>query len=119
MITGAANQDQSAHVEDMPLWAQKRDVALDRVTARAERTDVLFSGKATTFILHYLQVNGATSSEKITDACKRAGIIPPDDRAFGPIYLSLARAGLIIKTGVCIRKKGHGTSGGNIWRLAP
>ncbi len=71
------------------------------------------------FVLDYLRHKrtGEASSEEITDACKRAGITPPDDRAFGLIYLFLARRRKIIKAGICPRTKGHGTSGGNIWRL--
>ena len=123
MITGATVQDQSAKIEDLPLFAppdylRDRDVAMQQVTARAERTDVLFPGRATDFVVQYLYYHGEASSEEITDACKKAGILPPDDRAFGPIYHALARAGLIVKTGQCARRKGHGTAGGNIWKLS-
>ena len=120
MITGAPHVLSPAQIETLPLWAQKRDGAMKNVTARAERADVFFPAKATNFVLHYLahHPDGAASSEEITDACKRGGIQPPDDRAFGPVFMSLSRSGLITKTGICQRKKGHGTSGGNIWRLA-
>ncbi len=58
---------------------------------------------------------GPASSEQLTDYCKKQGIEPKDDRAFGAVYLSLHKKGLIYKTGHCLRRKGHGTTGGNIW----
>lgn len=113
-----------APLQDLPLFAPRlseaataRDEALRNVTARAERSDVLFLERARKFVLFYLSRCGEASSEEITDAAKANGIRPPDDRAFGPVYLSLSRRGLIVKAGVCLRKKGHLTSGGTLWRL--
>lgn len=103
-----------------PLFdaVSERDVALRQVTAAAERSDIMFLERARKFVLFYLRRCGEASSEEITDAAKASGIRPPDDRAFGPVYLSLSRRGLIVKAGFCTRKKGHLTSGGNLWRLS-
>ena len=84
----------------------------------AERGNPGFSERARAFVLQYLRLHGASSGEDITDACKAAGIAPEEDRAFGPIYSSLSRSGQIECTGFCERRKGHGTAGGRIWRLA-
>jgi hypothetical protein len=46
-----------------------------------------------------------------------AGIVPHDCRSFGPVYMKLARKGLIEKCGTIPRRHGHGTAGGNVWRL--
>jgi len=65
-----------------------------------------------------LAANGATSGEALTDACKSAGIRPPqgmDDRAFGPVYQRLAQANQIRVCGSTVRRRGHGTSGGRVW----
>lgn len=120
MISGTAlNRDSDEHCStgDLPLFAA-RDKALRNVVSAAERSDVLFLERAKKFVLFYLGRCGEASSEEITDAAKANGITPPDDRAFGPVYLSLSRRGLIVKAGFCLRKKGHLTSGGNLWRLA-
>lgn len=85
---------------------------------RAEREQPGFQQRAQAFVLQYLAARGAASSEDITDACKAAGILPSEDRAFGSVYQSLNRRGQIAFAGFCARKKGHGTAGGRLWRLA-
>ncbi len=93
-------------------------VAGDMAADRAERMEEGFREKAAAFVLRYLQQHGMSSGELITDAAKLAGIRPPDDRAFGPVYASLARTQQIVSAGFCARRKGHGTAGGRLWRLA-
>lgn len=95
----------------------RRNVAIDRVEQNAEAYFAEFSRKAQTFVLEYLQRQGDASGEAITNACRKAGIGPHDDRAFGPVYLALAKRKKIVKAGFCPRTKGHGTSGGIVWRL--
>lgn len=85
---------------------------------RADRTDPTFTERARAFIVQYLQDHGTTSGEVITDAAKQAGLQPPDDRAFGVAYAGLARRGVIECAGFCLRRKGRGTAGGRLWRLA-
>ncbi len=65
--------------------------------------------------LDYLRKHGPASSEALTDACKDMGHVPHDDRAFGAVYQRLSREGRIKRHGICQRRKGHSTSGGNIW----
>lgn len=85
---------------------------------RAERQEPGFTERAKAFVLQYLRLHGDCSGEDITDACKAAGITPEEDRAFGPVYSSLSRNKQIEFAGYCDRRKGHGTAGGRIWRLA-
>jgi hypothetical protein len=92
-----------------------RDEAMGQVEAHA---GIPFAEQAVVFIFDYLVNHGPTSGEVLTIACKQAGIVPHDDRAFGPVYMRLSRAGLIVKQGSIRRERGHGTSGGNIWALA-
>jgi len=94
---------------------QSRDVAIEQVSAKAEIISGPFAGRAADFIVAYLREHGPTNGEDLTDACKAAGIIPHNDKAFGSVYMALAIRGKIRKTGVCKRKKGHATGGGNIW----
>lgn len=89
----------------------------DRAADRAERQDDGFRERAAAFVLAYLAQHGISSGELITDAAKLAGIRPPDDRAFGPVYAALARRQQIVAAGFCARLKGHGTAGGRLWRL--
>jgi hypothetical protein len=69
------------------------------------------------FVLASL-ADGPTRAEVLVNAAKAAGFVPKDDRAFGGVFLSLSRKGLIQRVGVGKRSKGHGTSGGLIWALA-
>lgn len=83
---------------------------------KAEQAEPEFRDLAKAFILKYLETHGVSSSELLTDACKLAGIKPPDDRAFGPVYAALSRDNQIAFAGFCERRKGHGTAGGRLWR---
>lgn len=94
-----------------------RDVAVAQVESKAEQHVAEFTVRAAVFVVEYLRAHGPTSGEDVTLACREAGIVPHDDRAFGAVYLRLSRSGLIEKAGMCARKRGHGTGGGNIWRV--
>lgn len=85
---------------------------------KAERMDPGFSLRAQAFVLDFLKANGPATGEDVTDAAKAAGIVPLEDRAFGSIYASLARRGLIAHAGVGRRRKGRGTFGAVVWRAA-
>lgn len=76
-----------------------------------------FSLRARLHVLAVLCGRGDTSGEDLTNSCKAAGIVPPDDRAFGSVYAWLVRTGQIRCVGTVPRSKGHGTSGGRVWRL--
>ena len=97
------------------------DAVAARDTAMASVEDAaghLFSAAAAKVVLELLAGGNSIPAEQLTDACKARGIVPHDDRAFGPVYLRLVRAGLIEPCGLCARRKGHHTAGGRIWRLA-
>lgn len=86
---------------------------------KAERLEPGFTERAREHILATLQRLGTASGEYLTDACIGAGIKAPDARAFGSVFASMSRAGLIR----CLRSdlpraRGHGTSGGKLWGLA-
>jgi hypothetical protein len=94
---------------------QTRDAILERMVRRARAT---FIDQAESFVLSYLDGHqSGASGEVITAACKAAGIAPHDDRAFGPVYMRLAKRGAIQKVGTARRERGNGTSGGNVWAL--
>lgn len=74
--------------------------------------------RALAFVPKYLREHGEASGEEITDAAKKAGIVPPNtDRAFGAVYKMLLKDKLIERAGFCIRKRGHGCAGGSIYRI--
>lgn len=100
-----------------PTVNQLRDDAIARVTARAEAARPGFVDEACAWVLDYLADCGPTSGEHLTAYCKARGIRPPDDRAFGAVYLRLVKQGRIEPCGTVRRERGHGTAGGRIWRL--
>lgn len=56
------------------------------------------------------------SGEELVDACQARGLVPHDSRAFGAVFGTLARRGLIEAVGYAPRRKGHGTSGARMWK---
>jgi hypothetical protein len=80
-----------------------------------------FMARARECVLRYLKKHGPTSGEDLTDMCKAEGISPDpgrDDRDFGWVYQGLSNDKLITKVpGVDVpRRRGHRTSGGNLWK---
>ena len=95
-------------------WQAERDSALETVERNAGE---VFKERAMAFALDWMAGKGIVSGEDITDACKAAGIVPHEDRAFGPVYLALARQGAIVRVGYMARRRGHGAPAPG-WRLA-
>lgn len=89
---------------------------MELAAARAERADPGFRHRAQAFVLTYLRKHGKTKGEALVNECKKAGMVPPDDRAFGTVFSGLSRAGLIACAGFCLRTKGHSTAGGRVWK---
>lgn len=86
----------------------------------AERRDPLFREKAEAAILRHLAASPdrCAPGEELTEVARAHGAECKDGRAFGAVFLSLARRGLIR----CLRsdlprKRGHGSSGGKLWAL--
>ena len=73
---------------------------------------------ATLFVLGYLADHGPTSGEVIVaEAIKRYR--PHDGRAYGAIFGTLSRRGIIVKAGYVNRVlNGHGAPGAVVWQLA-
>ena len=103
----------------LPLAQRLGEHAMQKCQMRAENADPGFTQRAADWIIWYLRAKGEpVPGEMLTDLCRAHGICPPDDRAFGAVYQSLARRGLIRQTGWCERRKGHGTGGGRVWEAA-
>lgn len=101
---------------DLSEAAAARDDAIAAVETRAEREDSWDSHAVGEWVLAYLRRHGSCGSEHLTLAAKEAGHVPHDDRAFGAVYMRLARAGLIEKRGVQgARSRGHAAHGGFVW----
>lgn len=88
-----------------------------RCADKASKADPEFMAKAQAAILDHLRVVGQCSGEVLTDVAIAHGARPHDARAFGPVFLSLSRRGLIRTVSYCLRTKGHGTAGGRVWGL--
>lgn len=98
--------------------AQERgERAMASVSAKAEERSPGFAERARECALRRLR-EGPATAEELTDCCLREGVRAHDLRAFGPVYASLARKGLIVRVGEARRRRGHGTHGGGVWALA-
>lgn len=104
---------------DLPLFAPRPEQQRDRILAAvAESAGTKFLRAAETFVLEELRRRGRASGEALVDAAKAAGIVPLDDRAFGPVFRRLSQTGQIVKVGYAPRARGHATAGGLVWALA-
>jgi len=92
------------------------EVAGDLAADRAEKTDPFFRTRALEFIVGYIRQQGEATGESATQAAVLAGISPPDQRAFGPVYARALKEGLIRVVGYVPRAKGHGSMGGKLYR---
>lgn len=90
-------------------------LAADACAAKAERVAEFDSAGAAKFVRGELLRHGPMSGEALTDSAISAGFRPHDARAYGGVFASLARKGVIRCVGYCERLKGHGTAGGRIW----
>jgi hypothetical protein len=70
---------------DVPAVNAARDQGMTTVAEHAERVRPSFTEDALKFVVEYLRAHEPTSGEVLTLKCKLAGIVPHDDRAFGPI----------------------------------
>jgi hypothetical protein len=110
-------------IEALPIFAQAKpaaagQAAAEACAAKAERVTAFDSGRARAAVLELLADGVARSGELLVDHCQRLGIVPHDARAFGAVFGKLKRDGLIEEAGFVARSKGHGTSGGRLWRSA-
>jgi hypothetical protein len=108
-------------IYDLPIFAQAKPAAVGQAAAeacaaKAERTTAFEAGRARAAVLEVLADGQARSGEQLVDHCQRIGIVPHDARAFGAVFGKLKRDGLIEEAGFVDRSKGHGTSGGRLWR---
>ncbi len=90
----------------------------ERAEHRANENEPGFSERAIDHIRQAMLDSPAGASlrgEDIVNGAKLAGIRPPDDRAFGPVFAKAIRQGLIEPIGFAPRVKGHGTAGGRVY----
>lgn len=107
-------------IEDLPIFAQARATgksAGDACLEKARRWSGFDADAAREEILSALRMSGRPmSGEELVDHCQRAGLVPHDSRAFGPVFGTLSRGGKIKSVGFAPRRKGHGTSGARMWK---
>ena len=108
-------------INDLPIFAAARvrsagQAAAEACTSKAERVSGFDTAAARAAVLKLLADGVARSGEQLVDHCLRLGIVPHDARAFGSVFGTLARNGLIEAVGHAARRKGHGTSGAKMWR---
>lgn len=100
---------------DLLLARHEGERAGQACADKAARVSDFDAEGARDFVLGWLARHGQQSGEALTNAAIEHGYRPHDQRAFGPVFGSLSRKGLIRCVGYCERQKGHGTAGGRIW----
>jgi hypothetical protein len=101
---------------DLPLWVAAR--AGEACLAKAERVTCFDADAARAAVLELLrEARRPMSGEELVDRVQARGLVPHDARAFGPVFGTLARRGLIEAVGFAARRKGHGTAGARLWRV--
>lgn len=93
------------------------DKAATACLDKTHRADPQFAEKAQAAMLAHLRAVGQCSGEVLVDVAIAHGARPQDTRAFGPVFKSMLRRGLIRVVGYCARSKGHGCSGGRLYAL--
>ncbi len=94
------------------------DEAGERAEFRANVVDPEFSERAMAYIRQRMQAaanDDRMRGEDLVNEMKVAGIRPPDDRAFGSVFLRAIRAEVLEPVGFVPRVKGHGTAGGRLY----
>ena len=102
------------------MWSPPRKRGQQAAQHCADKAEVLgFDvSAAQAFVRSRLETHGPQSGEDLVDAALAHGHQPHDGRAFGPVFAGLVRQRVIECAGYCERRKGHGTAGGRLWRLA-
>ena len=92
------------------------DEAGKRAADKADAEVQDFKARALKFIVAYVRQQGETTGENATLAAVLSGIRPSEQRAFGPVYQAAIRAGHIHIAGDVRRVRGHGSTGGKLYR---
>lgn len=94
-------------------------VGMAQATDAAEKRDPDFRTKAERAMVAHLSTRPDRSAwgEDLTDIARAHGCAPKDDRAFGAVFQSLARRGVIRCVEFGVRRKGRGTAGARRWAL--
>ncbi|MNL45319.1 hypothetical protein D3C87_1679570 [compost metagenome] len=120
VLTDAQIADMDEVADAMVAAARAAGAVAGQLSAeRAEDECPGFGERALTFIVDHVRQKGRVSGESVTLSAVKAGIKPPDQRAFGPIYAKALRKGLIHVAGYVPRVRGHGSAGGKLYAPGP
>ena len=103
---------------DIATARAKGDYMANACAIKAEAESTFDTARAAQLILRRLQsMDGPVSCEDLTDYVISRGLQPHDGRAFGPVFKSLSRRGLIMVVDYTPRRKGNGSPGGRMWEI--
>lgn len=91
-----------------------------RAEQRAERESPGFSAEAFRFLKGYVSTHYSRpfAGEDVVDMARTCGLVAPDSRAWGGVFLKAKRAGLIrLSNEWYPRRNGHGTQA-RMWECA-
>ena len=96
------------------------DLGMRRAERRAEReTSPGFSDRLASYFYAVRVARAPQTGEQLTDAAREAGLVPGDARCCGRAFQVLLTIGADIVPGVDVpRRRGHGTAGGRLYRVA-
>jgi hypothetical protein len=103
-------------IESLPLFRQAGLAAGAACLEKAERRGFDAAAAREEILTILVKAGRPMSGEELVDHCQQRGLVPHDARAFGPVFGTLARRGLIEAVGFAARRKGHGTAGARLWR---
>jgi len=99
---------------DFSAAIRARDAALGRCEQSGGEK---FRSDAARFILAYLGAHGETPGEVLTEKGWEFGLRPTSLKHWGPVFMRLLREQRIEQCGTARRMRGHGSTGGKVYRL--
>ncbi len=91
------------------LARQQADRGIALAELGAENAHEGWSELAFTYLKLYARLMGGTfTAEQVLEAADKHGLLkPPNDRAWGQVFRTAARRGIIVKAGVGVCRKRH------------
>lgn len=98
------------------LAERARDEGMARSVARADRVEPTWSSDALRFLTAFARIHDAFIGEEVVEAARDVISAPPDSRAWGSVFQTASRRGIIHKTGQFRPARSSNLSPKPVWR---